>query len=67
VPSGTSLEQPSPAIYGILPVGLTRYNTDDKALEIWDGLSWASPAGATGAVSQLEAVDIAAEMALTLG
>ena len=67
MPLGTSLEQPSPGIYGILPVGLTRYNTDNKALEIWDGLSWASPAGATGAVSQLEAVDIAAEMALTLG
>ena len=67
MPLGTSLEKPSPAIYGILPIGLTRYNTDDKALEIWDGLDWASPAGATGAVSQLEAVDIAAEMALTLG
>lgn len=66
-PIGTSLEQPDPLLYGTLPIGLTRYNTDNKALEIWDGLSWESPAGATGAVSEIQANDIAAEMALTLG
>jgi len=51
----------------VIPVGLTRYNTDSKALEIWDGLQWASPAGVSGAVSETGANDIAAKFALTLG
>jgi len=47
--------------------GMTRYNTDSKALEIWDGLQWASPAGTIGAVSESTANDIAIRFALTLG
>lgn len=66
-PVGTTLQQPNPALYGTLPIGLTRYNTNSKSLEVWDGLLWQSPAGATGAVSEIKANDIAAEMALTLG
>jgi hypothetical protein len=46
---------------------MTRYNTTSKALEVWDGSAWASPAGATGAVSELVANDIAASFALMLG
>jgi hypothetical protein len=46
---------------------MTRYNTNSKALEIWDGVDWASPAGTSGAVSVSEANDIAAQLALTLG
>ena len=47
--------------------GMTRYNTNSKALEIWDGFAWSSPAGASGAVSAAEAKDIAVSWALTLG
>ena len=54
-----------PTAYAIL--GMTRFNTDSAALEIWDGADWASPAGSEGAVSVAEANDIAAQLALTLG
>lgn len=47
--------------------GMTRYNTDSKALEIWDGGQWASPAGSIGAVSESVANDIAIRFALTIG
>jgi hypothetical protein len=46
---------------------MTRYNTIAKALEVWDGLAWASPAGSSGAVSGSQAQDIAISFALTLG
>jgi hypothetical protein len=46
---------------------MTRYNTVSKALELWDGVGWASPAGSSGAVSAIQANQIAVEMALTLG
>ena len=58
-------ETTSPAGYQVL--GMTRFNTNSKALEIWDGLNWASPAGASGAVSIIGAEDIAVQIALTLG
>lgn len=61
-PKGTELQRP-----GVFEIGMTRYNTDTKALEVWDGLVWASPAGTSGAVSELQANDIAAAFALTLG
>ena len=54
-----------PTAYAVL--GMTRFNTDSAALEIWDGADWASPAGSSGAVSVAEANDIAAQLALTLG
>jgi len=46
---------------------MTRYNTQSKALEVWDGLTWASPAGAAGAVSQAQAQDIALSLVIILG
>jgi len=46
---------------------MTRYNTNSKALEVWDGLTWASPAGSSGAVSVNQAEDIAVAAALYLG
>jgi len=54
-----------PTAYAVL--GMTRYNTNSKALEIWDGISWASPAGASGAVSEIGANDISAGFAIALG
>ena len=62
-PRGSDAERPT--AYAVL--GMTRYNTNSKALEIWDGAAWASPAGASGAVSEIQANDIAASFALMLG
>jgi hypothetical protein len=54
-----------PTAYAV--VGMTRYNINSKALELWDGLTWASPAGASGAVSEVLANDISAGFAIALG
>jgi hypothetical protein len=54
-----------PTAYAVL--GMTRFNTNSKALEIYDGVAWASPAGSSGAVSITQANDIAVQIALTLG
>lgn len=62
-PRGTDAERPS--AYAV--IGMTRYNTNSKALEVWDGATWASPAGSSGAVSANQAEDIAVSWALTLG
>jgi hypothetical protein len=62
-PRGTLLERPT--TYAV--IGMTRYNTDTRALEVFDGVGWASPAGSAGAVSQEVAEDISITFALTLG
>ena len=62
-PRGTDAQRPS--AYAVL--GMTRYNTTSKAIEVWDGAAWASPAGSSGAVSEIVANDIAASFALMLG
>ncbi len=63
LPRGTNAQRPT--AYAVL--GMTRYNTDTRALEVWDGFSWASPAGSSGAVTLTQAEDAAAAFALTLG
>ena len=62
-PAGDDAQRPS--AYAVL--GMTRYNTFSKALEVWDGLTWASPAGSSGAVSETTANDISAAFAIALG
>jgi hypothetical protein len=62
-PAGNNAQRPTS--YAVL--GMTRFNTISRALEVWDGASWASPAGTTGSVSALQAEDIAVQIALTLG
>ena len=62
-PRGNDGERPT--AYAVL--GMTRFNTNANALEIWDGVAWASPAGSSGAVSITQANDIAVQIALTLG
>jgi hypothetical protein len=62
-PVGSNAQRPT--AYAV--VGMTRYNTNSKALEIWDGAAWASPSGSSGAVSITQAEDIAVQIALTLG
>lgn len=62
LPSGTSAERhPSP------PIGMTRWNTTDGRLEIYDGTSWDSVAGTSGSVSTTDAENIALEIVLSLG
>jgi len=63
LPRGTNAERPD--AYAVL--GMTRYNTEARALEIWTGNSWGSPAGATGAISEAQANDISAAYAIMLG
>jgi hypothetical protein len=62
-PRGNDAERPT--AYAV--IGMTRYNINSKALELWDGLTWASPAGASGAVSEVLANDISAGFAIALG
>ena len=62
-PRGSEAQRPTS--YAV--VGMTRYNTNSKALEIWDGFAWSSPAGASGAVSETQANDISIAFVLTLG
>lgn len=63
-PKGSTIERPSAANS---VEGMTRYNTDTKALEVWDGYQWASPAGVSGAISEPFAIELAVEYALILG
>jgi len=63
VPVGTTNDRPD----GYEATGMTRYNSDLRALEIWDGFTWISPAGAFGTITRPQAEDIAAAYALTLG
>jgi hypothetical protein len=62
-PRGTNAERPT----GYAVLGMTRYNTEARALEVWDGFGWASPAGSTGAISEAQANDISAAYAIMLG
>lgn len=66
-PRGDTASRPwsSPGVGTI--EGMLRYNTDSKALELWDGSVWASPAGTIGAVSEGTAIEIAIHYALTVG
>jgi len=64
VPTGTSVQRPTPAYREI---GMTRYNIEQKYLEIWDGISWVSVAGSSGAISFGAAENLAIEYVLTLG
>ena len=62
IPSGTSFEKPSYAV-----LGMTRFNTTIGQVEIFNGTSWVSVAGASGPVTIDTAIDSAITYALTLG
>jgi hypothetical protein len=64
VPVGDNSERPVPAYR---ETGMTRFNSEQGYLEIWDGLSWVSVAGATGSITFNQAEDLAVEYVLTLG
>jgi hypothetical protein len=64
VPVGNNVQRPAAAYR---ETGMTRYNTEQRYLEIWDGFSWVSVAGATGSISFAAAEDLSIEYVLTLG
>ena len=64
VPVGSNVQRPAAAYR---ETGMVRYNTEQRYLEIWDGFSWVSVAGATGSISFSAAEDLAIEYVLTLG
>jgi hypothetical protein len=64
VPTGNSGQRPASAYR---ETGMTRFNTEQGYLEIWDGNSWVSVAGASGAITFAAAEDLAIEYVLTLG
>jgi hypothetical protein len=64
VPVGTSGQRPAAAYR---ETGMTRFNTEQGFLELWDGNSWVSVAGATGSITFAAAEDLAIEYVLTLG
>ena len=64
VPVGGDGQRPIPPYREI---GMTRYNTDQEYLEIFDGASWVSVAGATGSITFGAAENLAIEYVLALG
>jgi hypothetical protein len=46
---------------------MIRFNTDDARVELYDGTSWVSVAGASGGISFAQAEDIAIEKVLIFG
>lgn len=62
-PVGTSVQRPTS--YAV--IGMTRYNTDTKVLEVWNGVAWGSPAGQEGEVTISQAEEIAIGLAIALG
>jgi len=64
VPVGTNNERPATANR---ETGMVRYNTQQRYLEIYDGFSWVSVAGASGSITLTAAEDIALEIVLSLG
>jgi len=64
VPSGTDLERPIPPYR---EVGMTRFNTNQQYLEIFNGTSWVSVAGSSGAITYNAAENLVLEYILVLG
>ena len=62
VPAGTGAQRHASPV-----LGMTRWNTTDGRLEIYDGTVWDTIAGSSGAVSQTDAQNIALELVLSLG
>jgi hypothetical protein len=63
IPSGDTLTQRP-----LLPeIGMMRFNTDDQLVEVYNGVTWTSVAGASGGVTALEATEIGITSALIFG
>jgi hypothetical protein len=62
LPSGTVVDRPA-----VAELGMTRYNTQDSRVELYDGNQWGSIAGSSGAISVLDATEISITYAIALG
>lgn len=62
IPTGTSLNRPATP-----EIGMIRFNTADLRVEVFDGSIWTSVAGLSGAVSSIDATNIAIENVLFMG
>jgi hypothetical protein len=62
IPAGTTFDRPGGA-----QLGMMRYNTDLLLVEIYDGTSWVSVAGASSGITANTAQDIAVTSALIFG
>ena len=62
LPSGTAIDRPA-----VGQLGMTRYNTQDSRVELYDGSNWGSIAGSSGAISVLDATEISITYAIALG
>ena len=62
IPFGTTSEQPAS-----VPVGSTRWNTDEGYLEVFNGSAWVVAAGGGATISALEMEDLSDEYALIFG
>lgn len=63
IPSGDTLND-RPAVPEI---GMIRFNTYENLVEVFNGVTWSSVAGASGGVTSLEATDLGIAAALILG
>jgi len=64
LPSGTTEQRPPESFS---EVGMTRFNTTDARVEVWNGDEWVSVAGAGAGISRSDAENIAFEVVLILG
>jgi len=63
IPAGTTAEQPS-----FTPeAGMTRWNTENTVLEVWDGSTFISAAGTSASISQADMDDLILEYTLIFG
>jgi hypothetical protein len=64
LPTGTTAQRPPESASEI---GMTRFNTTDSRVEVWNGDEWISVAGAESGISRSDAENIAFEIVLSLG
>ena len=66
-PSGIVLPVGSNATRPVGVTGMIRFNTNDERVELYDGTTWVSVAGASGGISFQDAENIAIEKVLIFG
>lgn len=64
LPYGASTERPS---IDSLEVGMTRFNTTDKRIEIWNGIEWSGLVGDNAGITQNEAESTAFDTVIAFG
>ena len=64
IPKGTSAERPGIAYR---EVGMTRFNTEDERVEVFNGTQWVSVAGAAAGLTRIEAEELAIAQVLIFG